>query len=126
MLKSRTVRALLAPLTWLIFIATLVCLNHKLVEDGDLPRSAHIGGEDSYLAPMTLTSFALSLLLVFRTNSSYGRFDEARKMWGLMLNRSRDIVRMALAYFPETDPRGSKTTERRRRWGAGWERSRSR
>ena len=58
------------------------------------------------MAPWTLTSFALSLLLVFRTNSSYGRFDEARKMWGLMLNRSRDIVRMGLAFFPENDPRG--------------------
>jgi predicted membrane chloride channel (bestrophin family) len=30
--------------------------------------------------PQGLTSFALSLLLVFRTNSSYGRFDEARKV----------------------------------------------
>ncbi len=40
-----------------------------------------------------LTSFALSLLLVFRTNASYERWDSARKMWGLVLNRSRDIVR---------------------------------
>ena len=45
--------------------------------------------------PLTITSFALSLLLVFRTNSSYGRFAEARKLWGLLLNRSRDIVRQA-------------------------------
>ena len=30
---------------------------------------------------------------VFRTNSSYGRWDEARKMWGLIVNRSRDFVR---------------------------------
>ncbi len=27
------------------------------------------------------------------TNSSYGRWDEARKMWGLIVNRSRDFVR---------------------------------
>ncbi|GFH16334.1 uncharacterized protein HaLaN_12731 [Haematococcus lacustris] len=32
---------------------------------------------------------------VFRTNSSYGRWDEARKMWGGLLNRSRDIMRQA-------------------------------
>ena len=42
--------------------------------------------------PQGLTSFALSLLLVFRTNSSYGRFDEARKIWGGILNRARNIA----------------------------------
>lgn len=41
--------------------------------------------------PQGLTSFALSLLLVFRTNSSYGRFDEARKIWGGILNRARNL-----------------------------------
>ena len=40
-----------------------------------------------------LTAFALSLLLVFRTNSSYDRWWEARKLWGGVVNRCRDIVR---------------------------------
>ena len=45
--------------------------------------------------------------LVFRTNASYGRWDEARKMWGLMINRSRDIVRMgATWYAPGTERLG--------------------
>ncbi len=35
---------------------------------------------------------ALSLLLVFRTNAAYGRWDESRKMQGLLVNRSRDLV----------------------------------
>ena len=30
---------------------------------------------------------------VFRTNSSYGRWDEARKLWGSVTNRSRDFAR---------------------------------
>jgi hypothetical protein len=97
-----------------------------------------------------LTSFALSLLLVFRTNArcsggvgagwnlqgdslspeepsaapsspalshrasaspattpsapSYERWDGARKMWGLVLNRSRDFVRQGLSYFPSDRP----------------------
>ena len=42
-----------------------------------------------------LTSFALSLLLVFRTNTSYSRWLDARKVWGGILNRSRDLVRQA-------------------------------
>jgi predicted membrane chloride channel (bestrophin family) len=40
-----------------------------------------------------LTAFALSLLLVFRTNSSYDRWWEARKLWGGVVNRTRDFVR---------------------------------
>ncbi len=38
---------------------------------------------------------------VFRTNSSYGRWDEARKMWGLMVNRSRDFTRQTTTWFPD-------------------------
>ena len=44
-------------------------------------------------APLGLTSFALSLLLVFRTNTSYARWAEAREIWGGITNRSRDILR---------------------------------
>jgi hypothetical protein len=40
-----------------------------------------------------LTAFALSLLLVFRTNSSYDRWWEARKLWGGVVNRTRDVAR---------------------------------
>ena len=40
-----------------------------------------------------LSSFALSLLLVFRTNASYDRWLEARHIWGGIINRSRDLVR---------------------------------
>lgn len=43
--------------------------------------------------PFNLTSFALSLLLVFRTNASYGRWDESRKLWGGVVNRTRDLTR---------------------------------
>ena len=43
--------------------------------------------------PFNLTSFALSLLLVFRTNASYARWVDARTLWGGVVNRSRDVVR---------------------------------
>eukprot|EP00798_Chlamydomonas_sp_ICE-L_P023438 gene23438-30723_t len=58
------------------------------------------------------TSVALSLLLVFRTNSSYGRWDEARKMWGGLLNRSRDIMRQGATLFPEEDIEAKKALAR--------------
>jgi Bestrophin, RFP-TM, chloride channel len=54
-------------------------------------------------APVTLTGSIMVVLVTFRTNNAYLRFDEARKMWGLLLNRSRDVVRMAITFFPEDD-----------------------
>lgn len=38
---------------------------------------------------------ALSLLLVFRTNASYDRFWEGRKLWGAMVNTCRNVARAA-------------------------------
>lgn len=47
--------------------------------------------------PFNLTSFVLSLLLVFRTNASYGRWDNARKIWGAVTNRTRDLMRQVVS-----------------------------
>jgi predicted membrane chloride channel (bestrophin family) len=67
------------------------------------------------LGPLGLSSSALSLLLVFRTNSSAARFDEARRLWGSIVNRSRDLVRQALVYFPAT-PQGQELKGALVRW----------
>src|SRR5829696_4530033 len=50
----------------------------------------------------TLLGLALGLLLVFRTNASYDRYWEGRKLLGGFVNRSRDLVRQA-ASFVEGD-----------------------
>jgi hypothetical protein len=52
-----------------------------------------------YLVPFTLTSFAVSLLLVFRTNSSYSRWWEARMQVGGLVNRCRSVARMVRRFF---------------------------
>ena len=49
--------------------------------------------------PFSLTAPVLALLLVFRTNSSYQRFDEARKACGSNINRARDLARQALTWI---------------------------
>jgi len=46
----------------------------------------------------TLIGVALGLLLVFRTNASYDRYWEGRKLLGTMVNRSRDIARQVAAF----------------------------
>lgn len=46
----------------------------------------------------TLIGAALGLLLVFRTNASYGRYVEARELLGRVLNASRDLARQVAIY----------------------------
>jgi ion channel-forming bestrophin family protein len=39
-----------------------------------------------------LLSFVISMLLVFRTNSAYDRWWEGRKLWGSLVNNSRNLA----------------------------------
>ena len=43
--------------------------------------------------PHTMVGVALGLLLVFRTNASFDRWWEGRKLLGSMVNRARDLTR---------------------------------
>jgi len=53
-------------------------------------------GESSYIKQITsmhtLLSFVISMLLVFRTNTAYDRWWEGRKMWGSLVNNSRNLA----------------------------------
>lgn len=40
----------------------------------------------------TLLGFAISMLLVFRTNTAYDRWWEGRKLWGGLVNNSRNLA----------------------------------
>jgi putative membrane protein len=54
--------------------------------------------------PHALIGVALGLLLVFRTNASYDRYWEGRKLWGVLVNEARNLGRRAsvqLAAEPE-------------------------
>lgn len=52
--------------------------------------------------PIVLPSVALGLLVTFRTNTANSRYDEARKLWGEIVNTSRDITRIALQWLPQS------------------------
>jgi len=52
----------------------------------------------------TLIGVALGLLLVFRTNASYDRYWEGRKLLGTMVNRSRDLARQTASFVHAQDP----------------------
>jgi putative membrane protein len=55
------------------------------------------------IAAHTVVGVALGLLLVFRTNASYDRWWEGRKLVGGMVNRLRNLVRQAAAYVEGDD-----------------------
>lgn len=40
---------------------------------------------------------------MFRTNTSYQRWDEARKNWGMNINHTRNLNRMANAYYDDAN-----------------------
>jgi len=66
-----------------------------------LPNSAH-----------ALVGVALGLLLVFRTNASYDRWWEGRKLLGAMVNRSRDLTRQFATLLPAPCAEEAKTLTR--------------
>jgi ion channel-forming bestrophin family protein len=77
--------------------ACLICLTSWLTERW---FSMDIGLE---VAPFELAGAALGLLLILRTNSGYDRWWEARKLWGGIVNQSRNTAISAVAYGPN-DP----------------------
>jgi putative membrane protein len=48
----------------------------------------------------TLVGIAFGLLLVFRTNTSYDRFWEGRRLWGTIVEESRNLARLAAVHVP--------------------------
>jgi putative membrane protein len=51
----------------------------------------------------TVLGTALGLLVVFRTNSSFSRYWEARTMWGGIVNAARNLARSATAFSGPAD-----------------------
>lgn len=51
----------------------------------------------------SLLGIVLGLFLVFRTNSSYDRWWEGRKLWGSLVNNTRNLALKLNAILPESD-----------------------
>lgn len=54
---------------------------------------------------LSLLGTVLGILLIFRTNTAYGRWWEARQLWGRLVNNSRSLARQALT-FPQSADNG--------------------
>lgn len=93
---SVTPRAMPCVMSFVIY-SLLVCVVAWVTESVFRVR---IGLE---VAPFEFAGAALGLLLILRTNAGYDRWWEARKLWGGIVNQTRNIVIGALAYGPN-DP----------------------
>ncbi|MCK9402288.1 MAG: hypothetical protein M0Q26_02705 [Chitinophagaceae bacterium] len=85
--KADTIRKLLPAIiitclfAWLVVYLELAYLQ--------LPGNSYI---KNIPAMHSLLGFAISMLLVFRTNTAYDRWWEGRKLWGSLVNNSRNLA----------------------------------
>jgi putative membrane protein len=79
------------------FTLMLCFLDSYVLERFDLPLPA--------LDPVghNVLGMAMSLLIVFRTNSSNNRYWEGRSHWGMILNTCRSLVRIGQCYAGPAD-----------------------
>lgn len=75
-------------------IAGLICATSWLIEETSKIRLA------LEVAPFEVAGAALGLLLILRTNAGYDRWWEARKLWGGIVNQSRNLAISAISYGP--------------------------
>ena len=77
----------------LVSVVLSYCVIHKPVEfvSNGLTKEA-----------IEYLTYGLGLLLVFRVKQSYGRYNDARVKWGMMVNRTRDISRQFFCYVEDT------------------------
>ncbi len=84
--KADTFKKLLPMIIYISIYSALVIYLLKQY----LPE--HLIGYDKNLSIMhSLLGFVISMLLVFRTNTAYDRWWEGRKVWGSLINTSRNL-----------------------------------
>lgn len=62
--------------------------------------------------PLGIIGGALGIFVSFRTNSSYARWWEGRKLWGRLINTSRHWCTQVLVYLPKAGDGPSDTQSR--------------
>lgn len=96
--KTDTVRKMFPFLVGMVFYTWLVAYLEleyfRLSEQSQLKNVSVLH---------TLLGFALSMLLVFRTNTAYDRWWEGRRQWGTLVNASRNFAIKLSAMLPTGD-----------------------
>jgi putative membrane protein len=96
--KSDTFRALFPMIIFVVIYSWLVVyleIHYFKLSENSHARNLTI--------MHTLLGFAISMLLVFRTNTAYDRWWEGRKLWGALVNNSRNLAIKLNALLPKND-----------------------
>lgn len=93
--KSDTMRILARFMVYLILYTTLICvLEKEVLKLSETSPVKNLG------ILHTLLGMVISLLLVFRTNTAYDRWWEGRKLWGNLVNNSRNLAIKLDSFLP--------------------------
>ncbi|NRA48591.1 MAG: bestrophin [Phaeodactylibacter sp.] len=93
--KSWTMVRIVRSVLFIGAYASIICLAIE---------SFHLGQYvDLNTSVFSLLGVILSILLVFRTNSAYDRWWEARKQWGALVNNTRNFAIYVHSMFPKED-----------------------
>ncbi|MBL7740170.1 MAG: hypothetical protein JNK14_13220 [Chitinophagaceae bacterium] len=96
--KADTVRKLMPLIIGISIYSALIAwleLDYWKLSEKDYVRNIPI--------MHSLLGFAISMLLVFRTNTAYDRWWEGRKLWGSLVNNSRNLAIKLHAILPEEE-----------------------
>jgi putative membrane protein len=97
--KADTFRQLIPTM---IFIGAYSAgIAYLEIEYWDLPDYSHV---KNISIMHGMLGFVISLLLVFRTNTAYDRWWEGRKIWGSLVNNSRNLaIKLSAILTEESD-----------------------
>jgi putative membrane protein len=100
---SRQVMKTLTPVLGIMLVYTIVCCYLMLdvfhLHEGDFQPTIHMH---------SLLGIVLGLFLVFRTNTAYDRWWEGRRLWGGLVNSSRNFALKLNAYLGADNPEDRK------------------
>lgn len=94
-LSSRVILSLVPPVIAFTSVAVIIASYNSAVSLHWLPEFFPILRASSL--PYQLAAPALALLLVFRTEASYSRYEEGRKAWTKVLAGTNDLARQVIA-----------------------------
>ncbi|KAJ4980998.1 hypothetical protein NE237_031835 [Protea cynaroides] len=94
-LSSRVILSLIPPVIFFTSVAAVVAAYNSAISMNWLPEFFPLLRASSL--PYQLTAPALALLLVFRTEASFARFEEGRKAWMKVVSGAEEFARQVMA-----------------------------
>ncbi len=105
-LSSRVILSLIPPVGTITLIASVIAAYNSVILAGWLP--SYVPLLHASALPYQLTAPALALLLVFRTEASYSRYDEARKTWTKVISSTKDLARQSITWIQQPEDSDQK------------------